>query len=447
MVRFQLHNFGCRTNQAEGSALRQQLLAAGLAEVPRFEPSQVAILNTCTVTATADAEVRQVIRRIHRANPLCRILVTGCYSQRAAPEIATLPGVAWVVGNSHKHKVAELVKEQFGLAADLTPQAGDVASARVDVLVGELAAGFEFSPVPLCGNDRTRPTLKVQDGCNARCSFCIVPQVRGRSRSLAADKAVAQIGELAARGYQEVVLSGINLGSYGQDLRPRLALPTLLERILAETPIVRLRISSLEVTDLSAEIIWLFAREPRLAQHFHVPLQSGSDRILRLMRRPYSAAQYAEHLFGIHKLMPHCGLGADVMAGFPGETEEDHAASLRCIESLPFTYLHIFPYSARPGTPAATEPAQVNGRVIRERCQQLRSLMKAKRQVFLAVQVGRQLSVLTLDDTEDGARLALSSNYLKVALRGPDPGPNRLLNVRIERVAGDLVWGASDEPV
>jgi len=197
---------------------------------------------------------------------------------------------------------------------------------------------------------------------------------------------------------------------------------------------------------LSAEIIWLFAREPRLAQHFHVPLQSGSDRILRLMRRPYSAAQYAERLFRIHELMPNCGLGADVMAGFPGETEEDHAAGLRCIESLPFTYLHIFPYSARPGTPAATEPAQVNGRVIRERCQQLRSLMKAKRQVFLAAQVGRQLSVLTLDDTEDGARLALSSNYLKVALRGPDPGANRLLDVCIERVAGELLWGTPEKP-
>jgi threonylcarbamoyladenosine tRNA methylthiotransferase MtaB len=321
-------------------------------------------------------------------------------------------------------------------------QAIGAAGTGVDVLVGELATGFEFAPVPLCGNDRTRPTLKVQDGCNARCSFCIVPLVRGQSRSLAADTVVTQVGELAAKGYQEVVLSGINLGSYGLDLQPRVTLPTLIERILAEAPIARLRVSSLEVTDLSPEMLRLFAREARLAQHFHVPLQSGCDRILRLMRRPYTAAQYAERIFAIHELMPHCGLGADVMVGFPGETEEDHGASLRLIESLPFTYLHIFPYSARPGTPAAAEPRQVNGRIIRERCQQLRSVMKVKRQAFLAAQVGRELSVLTLDDMEDGARIALSSNYLKVALLGPDPGANRLLHICVECVAGDLVWGS-----
>jgi threonylcarbamoyladenosine tRNA methylthiotransferase MtaB len=442
MIRFQLHNFGCRTNQAEGSGLRQQLLAAGLAQVPRFAPSEFAILNTCTVTATADAEVRQVIRRIHRADPLCRILVTGCYAQREAQEIARLPGVAWVVGNSHKHKVAELLKNQFDAEAIVRQQAISAAGTGVDVLVGELATGFEFAPVPLCGNDRTRPTLKVQDGCNARCSFCIVPLVRGQSRSLAADTVVTQVGELAAKGYQEVVLSGINLGSYGLDLQPRVTLPTLIERILAEAPIARLRVSSLEVTDLSPEMLRLFAREARLAQHFHVPLQSGCDRILRLMRRPYTAAQYAERIFTVRELTPNCGLGADVLAGFPGETEEDHGASLRLIESLPFTYLHIFPYSARPGTPAAAEPRQVNGRIIRERCQQLRSVMKVKRQAFLAGQVGRELSVLTLDDMEDGARIALSSNYLKVALLGPDPGANRLLHICVECVAGDLVWGS-----
>jgi threonylcarbamoyladenosine tRNA methylthiotransferase MtaB len=450
MVRFQLHNFGCRTNQAEGAALRQQLRDTGLEEVARFTPSQVAILNTCTVTATADAEVRQVIRRIHRANPECQILVTGCYAQRTAQEIARLPGVAWVVGNSHKHTIAELLKSRLNLDGDSGRRAINPTGAgtdfidsldTVDVRVGELATGFDFSPA--FADDRTRPTLKIQDGCNARCSFCIVPQVRGRSRSLIADAVVAHVRGLAARGYLEVVLSGINLGGYGRDLQPRTTLLAMTERILAETSIARLRISSLEVTDLSPEMIRLFAGAPRLAQHFHVPLQSGSDGILQRMRRPYRAAQYAECILAIRQEIPNCGLGADVMVGFPGETEEDHTTSLRFIESLPFTYLHIFPYSARPGTPAATLPAQINGRVVRERCQQLRSLMKEKRQAFLAAQVGRQLSVLSLDDAEDGARLALSSNYLKVALRGPDPGPNRLLDVRIERVAGDLLCGTA----
>ena len=449
MVRFQLHNFGCRTNQAEGAALKEHLRAAGFVESPRFAPSELAVLNTCTVTATADAEVRQVIRRIHRADPGCQILVTGCYPQRAAQEIAQLPGVAWVVGNSHKHRVADLLKSRFGLEGDeirlvASPVDGPLDSAssqaKVDVRVGELATGFEFSPA--FADDRTRPTLKIQDGCNARCSFCIVPQVRGRSRSLAPDAVAAQIGELAARGYLEVVLSGINLGSYGRDLQPTMTLLAIVERILAETSIARLRISSLEVTDLSPEMLQLFARGPRLAQHFHVPLQSGSDRILQRMRRPYGAGQYADRILSIHEQIPNCGLGADVMVGFPGETDEDHADSLRFIDSLPFTYLHIFPYSARPGTPAATLPAQINGRVVRERCHQLRSLMKEKRQVFLAALVGGRLSVLTLDDFVGGARVALSSNYLKVALPGPDPGPNRLFEVRIERVAGDVVWGA-----
>ena len=448
MVSFQLHNFGCRTNQAEGAALKEQLRVAGFVEAPRFAPSELAVLNTCTVTGAADAEVRQVIRRIHRADPGCQILVTGCYPQRAAQEIAQLPGVAWVVGNSHKHRVAGLLKSRFGLDGDdvlraRSPDGGltDFAGSRdtVDVRVGELATGFEFSPA--FADDRTRPTLKIQDGCNARCSFCIVPQVRGRSRSLAADAVVAHICELAAKGYLEVVLSGINLGSYGHDLEPRVTLPALVERILSETSMVRLRISSLEVTDLSAEMLRLFATEARLAQHFHVPLQSGSDRMLQRMRRPYGAAQYAERILSIREQIPNCGLGADVMVGFPGETEEDHGASLRFIESLPFTYLHIFPYSARPGTPAATLPAQINGRVVRERCQQLRSRMKEKRQAFLAAQVGKQLSALSLDDFVDGARVALSSNYLKVALLGPDPGPNRLLDVCIERVAGDVLWG------
>ena len=306
MVRFQFHNFGCRTNQAEGAALKEQLRAAGFVEAPRFAPSELAVLNTCTVTGTADAEVRQVIRRLHRTDPGCQILVTGCYPQRAAQEIAQLSGVAWVVGNSHKHRVAELLKSRFGFEGDevcLVASPGEgltdssSSQATVDVRVGELATGFEFSPA--FADDRTRPTLKIQDGCNARCSFCIVPQVRGRSRSLAADAVVAQIRGLAARGYLEVVLSGINLGSYGRDLEPHLNLTALVERMLAESSIARLRISSLEVTDLSAEMLRLFAAETRLASHFHVPLQSGSDRILQRMRRPYSVSSPSANRFPI----------------------------------------------------------------------------------------------------------------------------------------------------
>ena len=500
---FHLINFGCRASQADGAALKRQLLELGLGEAAKAEESHVAVLNTCTVTATADAEVRQIIRRIHRANPACRILVTGCYAQRAPEEIVKLPGVAWVVGNSHKHLVRELLKEQgSGVrseesqeqepevrsrksegkpridlvqieaanedqraleSAALPQQTADLASRApspepgtpkseprmfdsgrrtpdaATVLVGEISEEFHFAPV--FADDHTRPTLKVQDGCDARCSFCIIPEVRGPSRSLAPEKVIEQVRELERAGYQEIVLSGINLGGYGKDLGRRINFLGLLERILEETAIARVRISSIELMDVSAELIRFVALERRMARHFHVPLQSGADRILRLMNRRYWTSHYAERLQAIHEQIPDCGLGADVMVGFPGETGEDHQASLRFVESLPFTYLHVFPYSARPGTPAATRADHLNGRVIHERGAEMRALVALKRRAFLDAQIGRTLSALTLDEVQDGDRVALSSNYLKVVLPGVEVAANRLLDTRIGRVHEGLLYG------
>ncbi len=453
MATFHLVSFGCRASQADGAALKQQLLQAGFEECAGAEQSQVAVLNTCTVTAAADAEVRQVVRRIHRANPHCRILVTGCYAQRAPGEIGQLPGVAWVVGNSHKHTVAELLQSQSFVSGreerqlskaskGSEPQVVQIqpaAGPHAQVLVGEISEHFHF--VPVFPDDRTRPTLKIQDGCNARCSFCVIPYVRGRSRSLAPQEVIQQVRELRAKGYQEIVLSGINLGSYGKDLNCGITLLGLLEQILAETSLPRLRLSSVEPMDVTAELIRLVSRETRLARHFHVPLQSGCDRILRLMNRRYWASHYAERIFAIGQEIPNCGIGADVMVGFPGETDEDHHASARFIESLPFTYLHIFPYSARPLTRAAVLPDAVNGRVARERSQEIRTLIEEKRRVFLSAQVGRTLSALALDDNAGGAPLALSSNYLKVALPGSRVAPNTLLDAGIGRVADGLLYG------
>jgi threonylcarbamoyladenosine tRNA methylthiotransferase MtaB len=464
MAFFHVINFGCRASQADGASLKRQLLEAGFEEAAGAQESQIAILNTCTVTARADAEVRQVIRRLQRSNPRCRILVTGCYAQRAPAEIAALPGVAWVVGNSHKHAVAEILKPLVvsapspfspqssgaqGASASL-PVAGPgflqmqgaaAASHRsesAEVKVGEIGDQFHF--VPVFPDDRTRPTLKVQDGCNARCSFCIIPEVRGPSRSLPPERVIEQVHVLEQECYHEIVLSGINLGSYGKDLGRRASFLELLERILAETSIARIRISSIEPMDVSPELIRLVAREPRLAQHFHVPLQSGSDRILRLMNRRYWARQYAERVQAIREQIPDCGIGADVMVGFPGETAQDHRANLRFIESLPFTYLHIFPYSARPGTPAAARSDRLNGRIVRDRAQEIRAVLAAKRRAFLSSQIGRTLSVLTLDETNGGARLTLSTNYLRVALPVSDVAPNVLVNVRVGRVLGDLLY-------
>jgi threonylcarbamoyladenosine tRNA methylthiotransferase MtaB len=492
MPTFQLLNFGCRASQADGAAIKKQLLESGLQQVEDISASQVAILNTCTVTARADAEVRQLVRRIHRANPLCRILVTGCYAQRSPAEIAQLGGVVWVVGNSHKHLIADLLRSSLqtgdrgpesepgyqesgvrsqepgvrsqeseaigqtqlvqirrqgttaagsNVAADhfLVPDAETRTPGPPTVLVGEIADEFHFAPV--FPDDRTRPTLKIQDGCNARCSFCVIPSVRGRSRSLAPARVVEQVRELEQRGYKEIVLSGINLGSYGRDIGRGITFLSLLERLLEETAIARLRISSIEPMDVSPALIRLVAEEPRMAQHFHIPLQSGCSRILRLMNRRYWPSQYAERILAIRERIPNAGIGADVMVGFPGETDQDHATSAAFIESLPFTYLHIFPYSARPHTPAAASPHQVNGRVARERAQEIRSWLTRKRQTFLQAQVGRKLSAVTLHESEASERVALSSNYLKVVLPGSNLPPNTLLDIQVGRVHEGLLFG------
>jgi threonylcarbamoyladenosine tRNA methylthiotransferase MtaB len=422
----------------------------------------VAILNTCTVTATADAEVRQFVRRIHRRNPQCRILVTGCYAQRAPQEIAQMEGVAWVVGNSHKHLVSALLakppeplantSESYRAAPSLVHiQAAPIqspdhpitrlpdSSDPAQVFVGKITEEFHFAPV--FADDRTRPTLKVQDGCNARCAFCVIPSVRGQSRSLPAETVLEQVRQLADSGYQEIVLSGINLGGYGRDLDRHINFLGIVERILRETTIARIRISSIEPMDVSPALIRLVAQEPRMAQHFHVPLQSGCDRILRRMNRRYWVRQYAEHILAVREQIPNGAIGADVMVGFPGETAEDHATSLRFIESLPYTYLHVFPFSARPGTPAGTAAGQVNGRVARARSQEIRTVIAAKREVFLAAQVGQCLPALTLDEFENGARVALTTNYLKVALPGEEIPPNRLVDVWIGRVSAGKLFG------
>ena len=451
MATFQFHNFGCRASQADGAALKRQLLQAGWGEARGTDSTDVFVLNTCTVTAAADAEARQVIRRIHRQNPRRHILVTGCYAQRAPDEIAELQGVSWVVGNSHKHVVADLLREAMEgearcLGSGARPgllQIGEVGAPNsAQVQVGEISAEFHFAPV--FPDDRTRPTLKVQDGCNARCSFCIIPVVRGRSRSLPPESVTAEVRRLERQGYKEIVLSGINLGSYGRDLGRRIDFLGLLESILSATSIPRIRISSIEPMDVGPQLIRLVGREGRLARHLHVPLQSGCDRILRGMNRRYWAAQYAERILAIREQIPDCGIGADVMVGFPGETDRDHSTSVGYIQSLPFTYLHIFPYSPRPGTPAAAERDQVNGQVSRRRSEEIRAVIGVKRQAFLAAQVGRVLSALTLDETQEGGCVALSSNYLKIVMPASALAPNTLVEVHIGRAHGELLYGCPE---
>ena len=278
--------------------------------------------------------------------------------------------------------------------------------------------------------DRTRPILKVQDGCNNRCSFCVIPFVRGRSRSLPADQAISQIRALVDAGVKEIVLSGINLGSYGRDLTPRVDLAGLVRRVLDETPIQMLRLSSIEPQDVTEDFVHLMASSARLAPHFHVPLQSGSDRVLKAMHRWYRTAHYSERVRVIRRVLPDAAIGADVIAGFPGETDEDFRATTELIGDLPFTYLHVFSFSARPGTAGATLGDTVPTKVIRQRARALRALARQKSAEFRASQSGRALRALTLARSCDAWTEAITGNYLKVRVPGQHAA-NRWVDVRL----------------
>jgi threonylcarbamoyladenosine tRNA methylthiotransferase MtaB len=429
-----IEQFGCRATQADGAAIERQLRDRGCTLAPSAESADIVVLNTCTVTAAADAQARDAIRKLHANNPATRIVVTGCYAQRAPEELAELPGVSHVVGNSHKPQIPDLLADRLR-----TPSPGDfVATERLlaPILTGDIFEHDDVLVAPIVGGEgnHTRPTLKIQDGCNNRCAFCVIPFVRGRSRSLPAETVIEEIRKLANSGYKEIVLSGINLGAWGRDLNPRTEFIDLLKQILDETDVERLRLSSIEPLDVTRDLILLFASTPRLAEHFHMPLQSGSDRILAAMHRWYRTEHYARRFELVREHLPHAAIGADVIAGFPGETGEDHAATLDFIKQRPFTYLHVFSYSARPGTRAASLPNHVAPNIIKRRARELRALSEEKSAAFHCSQSGRALSVLTLrhsdshvpDSTEWTP--ALSSNYLKLRISG-NWVPNRFVDV------------------
>lgn len=432
---FSILNFGCRASQSDGAALEQALLRKNLERVRSGAASDVVVINTCTVTRTADAQARQAIRRIHRHNPEARIVVTGCYAQRAPQEIARMEGVTCVVGNSHKQQLAALVTEKH-LPHRAPPDCGE-SEARLpggaEVYCSSIFESRELRSIAdMSGGGRTRAFLKVQDGCSYRCSYCVIPFVRGDSRSLPLTEVLRQTRHLLNQGYKEIVLTGIHLGGYGRDLQSGARLASLIRRLLQEEPLRRLRLSSIEPLEVTDEIIDLVAASPRMAKHFHVPLQSGSSRILGLMRRPYRATRYLELLERIRRRVPEAAIGADVMVGFPGETKEDHALTRELIRNSPLTYLHVFPFSRRPGTAAAQLEPEVPKAVAALRSLELRTLGEVKNRGFRESQLGRDLPVITLqDESPRSTRRALSSNFLQVELAGDEPPPNQLLQVRV----------------
>ena len=494
MTTFFIEQFGCRATQADGAALERQLLDRGCTSAPTPAAADIVVINTCTVTASADAQARDAIRKLHAANPAVRVIVTGCYAQRAPEELAALPGVSWVVGNSHKPQIPQLI-DSLSTAAPLAfaESANDffpAAALHADsiapfhsvvgaglappaaphlagILTGNIFDRTEFLSAPVLGGEgnHTRPTLKIQDGCDSRCSYCVIPFVRGRSRSLPPNTVIQEIHRLTVGQTflsvlpasqkmspypaREIVLSGINLGTYGRDLSPCIEFEDLLRRILEQTSVERLRISSIEPLDVTQDLVNLFASTDRVAQHFHMPLQSASDRILAAMHRWYRAEHYARRVELIRERLPHAAIGADVITGFPDESEEDHTATLAFIESLPFTYLHVFSFSKRPGTKAAALSNEVPGAIIKRRARELRALSEKKSAAFRQSQIGRTLRVLTLrrEDPAEGLEMdttpALSSNYLKVRVNGSHPA-NNCLDVLISGETGTTLVG---EPI
>lgn len=412
-----IQNFGCRATQADGAALEGLLEKQGYQASDAARTADLVILNTCTVTSSADDDVRKSIHRVHRENPEAQILVTGCYAQRAPEELSRIPGVTWVVGNSHKTSIPEFLA---------TPYHGQI-------LVGDIseATGFLSSPVDDAFGDRTRPNLKIQEGCNNPCTFCIIPSVRGRSRSMPLAQVVGEIGLLAAN-FREVVLTGINLGRWGKEAgfqaHQRMRLSDLLTLLLNETSVERLRISSVEPMDFTDELLDVMAGSSRIARHIHAPLQSGSDSVLKRMKRRYRVRHYEDRLMRAFRLLPDAAFGADVMTGFPGETDAEFRETYELIQRLPLTYLHVFTYSSRPGTPAADAPGHVPHPARKERTRLLRDLAAQKNLEFRRRMVGRTLSAVTLDNGK-----ALTDNYLNVELAAPRAA-NQMVDLRIGAV-------------
>ncbi len=462
---FFVENFGCRATQADGAALERQFEEQGLVRASTAAHASVVVLNTCTVTTAADQDARAAIRRVRRQNPDARIVVTGCYAQRAPQEIAALPGVSVVVGNSHKHQLAEIAL-QNGLV-ERAPLPGFVSLSQLtenrelrtenSIFVSDIFAHTELLAAPVfdAANERTRPNLKVQDGCDNRCSFCVIPFVRGQSRSLEMDRIIREVNTLVAAGYREVVISGINLGRWGRDLPVRnvegpakngMQLVSLIRAILSETALEKLRISSVEPMDWSDELISLVAASPRIAKHAHVPMQSGSDAVLRRMHRKYRPWHYREKIEKIHAAVPTAAIGADVMVGFPGETDAEFEATRKMVEELPFTYLHVFTYSARPGTPAAGMANQVPVQIARERNRILRELASEKKLAFMRSFVGKYVEAITLNmigrDEAGEFTEALTENYLKLRLRGRHEA-NRWMQTLVRDVLGGVLEGES----
>jgi threonylcarbamoyladenosine tRNA methylthiotransferase MtaB len=422
-MKYSVITFGCRVNQADSLGFEEELRASGASAAPP-EQADLIVVNTCSVTASADQGARQAIRRVARANPAARIVVTGCYATRRPDEIRELPGVLCVVPNDEKPRLVPVLRRAAAAPATTAERFGD----------GDGSCGAQIEP-GVAG--RTAFTLRVQTGCAEPCAYCIIPATRGAPQSVPIDAVLSHVERVAAAGFREIALTGVHLGAYGRDLTPPSSLIELLEALARESPAERLlfRISSLEPADCTAEVVALVAATACFAPHFHLPLQHAANRVLAAMRRPYTIQQFTALVAGIRERIPHAAIGSDIIVGFPGERDEEFEQLASYLETSPVTYVHVFPYSDRPGTAASAMSGKVPGTVIRERARRVREIAARLTSTFLASQVGSIHRALTL---EDGS-LVVTGNYLKVRIP-PGRARNEWVTVKVTE-AGTTMKG------
>ena len=405
---------GCKTNQFESAAMQEALQEAGYHIVPFNKGAELVIVNTCTVTNATDAQSRNLIRRARKLNSSCRVVVTGCYAQIDPGALQDLPGVSLVIGNEEKQRLLDYLKT-------------DLDSTTIDVSDIRLAGSVCLPPLTSFAG-RSRAFVQIQNGCDAFCSYCIIPYARGASRSARPDEVLQQIVGLVGSGYREIVLTGIHIGGYGADLQLPLTLNELVQRIESETGVHRLRLGSIEPTELTDELLETVASSAIVCPHFHIPLQSGDDNVLQRMGRNYTRDIFARLVHKVRKTLPSAAICLDVITGFPGETDQEFENAFDFIAGLPITDLHVFPYSKRPGTPAAVLPAQIPGNISRERAKRLRQLAEEKHRLFAEGFVGKEIEVVVETGSKTGLLKGISRNYLDIRFSGE------------QTLAGQCVW-------
>ncbi len=420
-AKFSILTFGCRCNQADSAAIRGGLCSRSMSESANHLDADLIVVNTCTVTQRSDQQVRQSIRRLHRENPAASIIVTGCYAERDPETLAAIEGVSLVVGNVDKERLPEIL--------DCHAPASQGRIIRTPL---EESRDYLVPSMAQTGG-KTRPLVKLQDGCDAHCSYCIVPKVRGPGRSARVEPVLAEIRSLVEQGFQEIVLTGVHLGAYGLRVKGHARLPDLLRQVVKIPQLGRIRLSSIEPMHFDEDLVRLVVENPVIARHFHIPLQSGSDRILKLMRRPYASADFRGLLEYIQSKLPDAGIGTDILVGFPGETDQDFAETCDLIQAAPLTYLHAFPFSPREGTAAYSMPGRLPSTVMKQRLHTILEISRSKNLSFRRRFIGQVLPAITLSQEEAlGASLALTGNYIHARVRGLSEPPNRLVKIRID---------------